>query len=793
MLRNYLTLAFRLMRRQWTYAFINIFGLAVGIACSLVILLYVVGEWSYESGFDKADRIYRIGTSFFNLGKWAPAQEELLVVLPAEYAGIEAATRVNEDRQTLLQVGTRAFPDSRVLYTDSVFFRIFNFGFLTGDPNHVLSRPQEMVVTEEHAQRLFGHADVVGETIAVGKDHTPYTITGVIRTPGFNTMFRNGIFLSNHGQLQQAHEWTSLAFQSFVLLREGQSRADLDGAITRMVEQHVFPESGKMMGFTRLEDYLANENSVKFWVHNLRDIYLKSDLTAELIAGGNETNLYIFLAVALFILFLAAVNFVNLSTARASRRAREVGIRKVLGTSRAGLVRQHLMESLLTSFFAMVLAIGIAEVFLELYRSIRGDVLFRTPLSEVRLIALFALFSAAVGLLSGLYPAFVLSGFSPVKVLKGVVATGGSRIRSGLVVFQFTTSLILIIAAFVIQQQIELMQKADLGFDQENVVTIDNANLLGDARWDFLHELESRSGVVRASGHTGEPGSKSIITSMYFTSNSIPQGVSLQAYPADDQFLATMNFRLLKGRNFSKELASDSAAILLNERAVAALGLTGDPVGQTINDGKLTVVGVVKNFHWESLRNEVGPAVIMPAYKNVFQLSFKLNSGAKDFLKAAEARWKELVPGETFKYHFLNENFEALLKEEQQLAQAINFFTILAIILSCLGLYGLAAFTAEQRTREIGIRKVLGATVGEMLRLLSKEFMVLVVIAFFIASPVAMLLMYRWLEGFAVRSSPGPGLLLLTFVVATSVALLTIGYHTWRTARANPTDSLRAE
>ncbi len=492
LLQNYFKVAFRNLWRSKAYSAITIGGLAIGIACSLVIFLFVYGEWSYDKGFSKADRIYRIGISFFNIGQFANGPEELLNVLPKEFEGIETATRIRQERNVPLKIKEVIFNESSVYYTDSAYFKIFNYTFLSGDPNKALVKPNEAVVTKKLAIKLFGRSDVVGEVIEVGKKDEPFMITGVVRELEFNSHLKTELWLSNQGLIAGNHVWSSSSFYNYVLLKDKSTESDLRHALDLLFEHHVYPESGKMMGFKSLEDYRKNDMATKFYVHPMTDIYLKSKLNFEISPGGNESNIYIFSAVSVFILILAAVNFVNLTTARAARRAKEVGIRKAMGTLRGKLIGQFLLESTTTSLLSMILALLLAEIFLKVFEAVTGtlllDTIWRNPFS----VGLFFSFSFLVGILSGLYPAFYLTSFAPVKVLKGAIETGGAAFRNLLVVFQFTVSIILISCAIVVQSQLHFMATKDLGFDQKNVLTIDHINLLKTSAEAFKNELTNR-------------------------------------------------------------------------------------------------------------------------------------------------------------------------------------------------------------------------------------------------------------------------------------------------------------
>src|SRR5258706_6222808 len=792
MIRNYLLVIYRNLTRQFSYSFINIVGLAVGLSCSLVIFLYVYGEWNYDRGFAQGDRIYRIGISFFNMGRFANGPEELLNVLPKEFAGIETATRIAKDRDVAIKVNDKTFTEPVVYYTDTAFFHVFHFSFLAGDARNVLKGPQEVVLTVKTAEKLFGKSDVLGEVLEIGKERTPYAITGVVEDPGFPTHLNAAMWISKQKMIKGERAWSSAAFYNYVLLKANSTEAGLNQALEKTIEKHVYPESGVPAGFKSLRDYKGNENSVKFYVHRLKDIYLKSKLSLELSPGGNEMNNYVFSAISLFILILAAVNFVNLTTARASGPAKEVGIRKTLGTSRGRLIVRFLVESVFTCTVAMVLALFLSEVFLVVFEYIAGNSLVSTVWTSPSSISLYFGFAFLVGILSGIYPAFYLTSFTPMNVLKGnVIASGGRGFRNVLVVFQFSVSITLIICTAIVLQQMRFIQTKDLGFDQQNVITVDNGSLLGHSAESFKNELAKEAGVVQSSFHGGEPGSKRILSFYTYQTPAMEKAITINTYWGDADYVSLMGYRLLKGRTFSKDLVSDTSGIILNETAVRALGLGDQPVGAVVNKTQ-RVIGVVSAFHWESLRNSIAPTAIILS-KAKWQIGLRLNHSIPGFLKKAEARWNELVPDEPFRYQFVDENFGRLLQKEKVFGKAITFFTFLAIFISCLGLYGLAAYTAEQRTKEIGIRKVLGATAANIVLLLNKDFTRLVLLSIVIAIPAAVFIVSLWLEGFAYKTPVEIWAFAASILTAMIIAWTTVSYHSLKAALINPAETIKYE
>ena len=799
MLKNYITIALRNLRRQFMYSVINILGLAVGMACSLIIFLYVYGEWSYDRHFENADRIHRIGISFFNMGNFANGPELLGDFLPKEFEGIETFTRFKKSSQELVKVNDQSFKEV-VYYADSAFFKVFSYDFVAGNRNEALNNLSSAVMTESMALKYFKSTDVIGKTIEIGKEKMPYMITGIVKDDFRNSHLKASIWLSLTIDRTKSYYWTSASIFNYALLRENTTIDDLKKALDQIVANHVYPDSKGKESKVSLEDYLKDPNSVKFLVHPLKDIYLKSKLSLELSPGGNETNVYIFGVISIFILVLAGVNFINLSTARASRRAKEVGVRKSLGTSRGMLVSQFLLESVIISLFSMVLALCLAELFTFVFFWITGQQLSVSLWSNATSIIGVFIFAIAVGVLAGIYPAFYLTAFQTVKVLKGnTQQTRSQTFRNSLVVFQFTISIALIICSAIIIRQLNFIAEKDLGFNQSNVLSIDHLWLLPpNSAFTFKEQMSKQHGVINASLHSGEPGNKSFMSFYTYQTAEMQNALTVNTYLADHNYLDVLGFKLLKGRNFDEKLASDTASVILNESAVRALNITGDPIGVVLNK-TTTIIGIVSDFHWESLRSPIAPlAIVLKNERSkddaLGQLFLKLNSSnATTVLKAAENYWKQFAPDEPMVYHFLDDNFGTLLKKEAILGKAIGFFTGIAIIISCLGLFGLAAYTTEQRTKEIGIRKVLGASVSNIVMLLNKQFTILVLVSMLIAVPVSYYAANEWLSGFAYRIDLGVWIFLGGGLLGLLISYLTVVFHSIKASGTNPVETLKWE
>lgn len=789
MLQNYLLIAIRNLQRQLSYSLINIIGFAIGIACSLVIFMYIYGEWSYDRHFTHAERIYKVGVSFFNMGGFGVGPEALGDYLPKEFEGVEAFTRVSTSNDELVSRNDQAFYDL-VYYTDSAFFTVFSYEFVQGNPHTALRNPASVVITESVARKYFNDSDALGKTIAIGKDKKVYTVTGIVKDDKRSSQLKSLIWASNEDLLKHDPNWSSASMYNYILLKENNSQQDLEQALDRLLEKEVYTHAVGVPENISFEAYKEHPNAVKFYTHALTDVHLQSKLNFEISPAGNEANLYIFGAISIFILVLASVNFVNLTTARAARRAKEVGIRKVVGSTRNKLISQFLLESVVMTTVAMLLSLALAQISLNIFQFITGETLLNTLMFNYWNIAILFAFALLVGILSGIYPALYLTSFKPVKVLKGNLSGSGGGFRNTLVIVQFSVSMGLMICAAIVMRQMDFMQTKDLGFNQERVITIDRISKLGSSTEAFKNILAQQAEVTTVSLHSGEPGTKAVISFSTYQTPQMPDAVTLNTYMADPHYLSLMGFQLVKGRDFNTENASDSAAIILNEAAVAELGLE-NPIGAIINK-ELHVIGVVRDFHWETLRSAIAPTVIRPG-KDYLQMGFRLKSNANAFIKKAEAAWKQFVPHEPIQYHFLDENFGQILQREKVLGKAIGFFTALAIFISCLGLYGLSAYTAEQRTKEIGIRKVLGATTSHVVSMLNKKFARLMLTSVLIAIPSSWYIMSKWIEGFAYKAQLPVWIYLAPVALAFGIALITVSFHSIRAALINPVDTLKYE
>ncbi|MDN5204819.1 ABC transporter permease [Fulvivirgaceae bacterium BMA10] len=781
----------RTMSRQFTYSLINIVGLSLGLASSLVIFFYVYNELSYDRHFKDADRIFRVNTSFMSLGNFANGPRILVDVLREEHPEVERATRIKSVSELWVFHKEERYREDHVFYVDDEYFKIFSHAFEKGNAETVLNDISGMVIRESMARKYFGDEPAMGKSLIIGKDKKEYIIKGIISDDHRKSHLRADIWLPiTDDIIGDSDNWTSATFYNYVKLREGVTQQDFQVNLEHMIKNHVYPDVSAEMSY---EQWAQSDNAYRLTAQPLTDIYLHSKLKFELSPGGSLSNVIIFASIALFIIAIAVFNFVNLTTARAAKRAKEVGIRKTLGTKRKSLIYQFLFESVFTSLLAMILAFGFAEIFLIIFKQITGQVLIESVFTNTNHILIVVLFSILTGLVAGIYPAFYLTRFRPISVIKGSYekqSTKGS-FRNVLVVLQFVISITLIICSAVVLKQLTFLEKKDLGFDQENVLVIRNAYLLGDRIESFRQSITSHAVVEQSSLAHRLPAGNALWIGTFKTTE-MAESLTLNTFMADQDFLPTLDMKIVKGRNFSKEMASDSSGLILNESAVKTLGLGDDPVGKKLNTDR-TVIGVVSDFNFETLRKKIEPAVIGYSQQGSRLLIKLRGKGINDFVNMVSKRWKEYTPDEAMKYYFLDENFSKMLKNDEMVSKAISIFTILAIFISCLGLFGLSTYVIEQRTKEIGIRKVLGASAKSILYHVSKDFMKLILIAFVIAIPLSYYLMIDWLANFAYQTNIGVLIFLIAGAVSLVLALFTIAYRSIKASLTNPVLVLRDE
>ncbi len=800
MLKNYIKLAFRNIMKHKFFSAINILGMSIGIASCLLILLYVVDELSFDRFHANADRIYqvglhaKIGDQDLTVANTPPPMAETFV---DEIPGVVAATRIGNFWGTpSLKYEDKAFTEEKVFHADSNFFEFFSYKLIEGDPKTALKEPNTAVLTESIAKKYFGEEPALGKLITVGGYQT-YTVTGVTEDSPLNSHFIYKVLLSTSSAEQfQRPAWLNNFLYTYVMLNANTAMADVESKFPDLILKYVGPEVERFMGVS-MKDMGKSGGEYGYFLTALPDIHLRSKTRDGLEPSGNIMYVYFFAGIGFFIILIACINFMNLSTARSAGRAKEVGLRKTLGSLRSQMVRQFLAESILYSSIAVVVALGMCYFILPQFNLLAGKYLgmgvFAQPVFVVSILALVIF----VGLVAGSYPAFYLTSFSVVEVLKGKVRAGmkSRGVRSGLVVFQFFLSIALMIFTGIVYQQIGFMQQRNLGIDKHNVLILSNAGHLGDNKQAFKNALKQQTGIVNSSfSNNSFPG---VNNTTVFKAAASEQDHIMGVYYADYDQQDVLKFELSEGRYFSRDFPSDSSAILLNETAVQEFGFD-KPLDEIIihnDEGKnerLRVIGVFKDFNFESLKTKIRPLAIRLT-NDSYTLMIRYQGSPTKAVSTVESLWKQHVPGQPFDYSFLDENFDQTFRAEQRMGQLFTVFSGLAIFIACLGLFALAAFMAEQRTKEIGIRKVMGASTTGLTMMLSKEFTRLVVIAFIPAALVAWYGVYLWLSGFAYRVDINPLIFVGSGLIATTIAWLTVGFQSMKAAASNPVNSLRYE
>lgn len=810
MLQNFLKTAWRNLLKNKVFSFINILGLAIGLCCFLLISMYVLDELSYDKFNKKADRIYRINSDISMGGTdlTLPVTPDIMgATLKKDYPQIEEYTRIyNSNGSKLIKKGAEFINEPRVTHADSTLFRVFTLPAVSGNLNTALNEPNTVVITESTAKKYFGDANAIGKTIETNDGGgTLYKVTGVIKDIPRNSHFNFDFIFSMDNVDYGWNNYLSHNFHTYLLMRPGTDYHEFEKKFAQYIDKYVIPQASQFMKINSIEEFEKAGNKLKYSLTPLTKIHLYSDRAFELSPSGNVQYVYIFSAVALLILVIACINFMNLATARSANRAKEVGIRKVLGTGKRQLITQFLAESTLMVLIGLSLAILIAALVLPWFNQLSSKSLSMQTLFEWKFLPALILLPFIVGLFAGSYPAFFLSAFQPIQVLKGKLNMGSRSgvFRSVLVVFQFAASIMLIISTIVIFRQLNFIQTKNLGYSKDQVLIIDDAYVLDKNVNAFKNEVMQIPGVKTGTLSGFLPVSNSSRNDNTYWSQPVPDsksGFNMQTWTVDYDYLKTMGMELSKGRAFSKDFGTDSNAVIVNESVVKLLNVS-EPVGKKIytldNDGKnvisYDIIGVVKNFHFESLRQNIGPLCFRLG-RSTYSASFKIETkNIKSLISQVENKWKAMAPGMPFSHRFLDESFDEMYRTEQRVSNIALTLAILAIVVACLGLFGLASFIAEQRTKEIGIRKVLGLSIEGIVRLLSKDFLILVLIAFVVASPLAWFFMHRWLQDFAFRVDISWWVFALAGVLALAIAMLTVSFQAVRAALANPIQSLRTE
>ncbi|WP_028298027.1 ABC transporter permease [Olivibacter sitiensis] len=810
MIRNYIKIAWRNLVKNKTFSIVNIAGLAIGLACFILIALYVVDELSYDKYNEKADRIYRVNSDLRIGGvdlTLATSSDPMGAVLKNDYPQVETFTRFYASSGSkLIKKGNQFINESRVAHVDSTLFDVFTLPAIAGNTHTALNEPNTVVITASAANRYFGTTNAVGKSLETNDNNgTLYKVTAVIADIPRNSHFNFDFFFSMKNVRYPWESFLSHNFQTYILLKPGTDYKAFEKNFKQVIDKYILPQAKQYMNVASMEEFARAGNRLDYSLIPLTDIHLHSDRHPELGVNSSIQYVYIFVAVALFILLLACVNFMNLSTARSASRAKEVGIRKVLGTGRRLLVGQFLVESIIMVFLGLLLSIGLVGLSLGSFNTISGKELGISDLAKPAYLIVLLLLTIVVGTLAGLYPALFLSAFRPIKVLKGKINGGfqKSNFRSSLVVFQFVTTIILLTGTVIVFQQLNYIRNKKIGFNKDQVLVINGTGALGNGGDAFKNEVAKMNGVKAASFAGYLPVGNSSRSDNSFSTDAVMNEnnmFSMQVWNIDYDYVPTLDMKVLKGRNFSPDYGTDSTGLIINEAAARLMGYD-DPVGKKLYMPDdlaappiaYTIVGMVENFHFESLRQHIGPLCMRLGY-NKWTTAFKVDaSDVQTLLSRIETQWKSMAPGMPFSYQFLDESFESMYKAEQRVSKIALSFSILTIIIASLGLFGLTTYMVEQRTKEVGIRKVLGASISSIVRMLSSDFVKLVLIAIVIASPIAWWAMNKWLEDFAYRIEIQWWMFALAGLAAVAIALATVSWQAIKAALANPVDSLRDE
>ncbi len=818
MIRNYFTIAFRTLNKHRFYSLINIAGLAIGIAACLVIVLFVINELDYDKHHEKASRIFRVNSEIKFGGNHhilAQAPAPLAESFVQDFPEVESAVRFRQRGSYLVKRTETAdnFKEHNIVWADSTFFKVFTVPVIEGHVDSALKEPNSIAISKKIANKYFPKGDPLGQSLILDNDLN-CKVTAVFDDMPLTGHFRYDILISLAG-LEEAKSLTFLSnnFNTYIVIKEGADANALESKFPAFVNKYIGPQAAAAIGgdFT-MEKFIKGGNKLEYSLMPILDIHLHSDRQGELAVNGDITYVYLFSAIALFILGIACINFMNLSTARSANRAKEVGVRKVLGSLRLHLIRQFLLESTLLSFFAFFLALGLAYLFIPVFNDLSQKQL-ALPVSEPMFYVVLLLTSLTIGVIAGLYPSFFLSAFKPVNVLKGQLSLGmkSASIRSALVVFQFVITIFLIVGTLTVNRQIDYIQNKKIGFKKDQVIVVKDAYALGHKLESFKEEVLKHNVIVSGSVTGFLPVSSWRNDKSFWPKGGEPTQdnmVSLQTWGVDHDYIKTLGMKILKGRDFSKDFLSDSSAVIINQTAIKRFNLGDDPIGKEIStfdannpDGSpdvkavrsWTIIGVVEDFHFESMKKNISSLGLF-IHRSPGNAIFRFESkNAQEVIQAVEKVWKALAPGQPLQYSFLDEDFGKMYSTEQRLGKTFGVFASLAIMIACLGLFALTAFTAEQRTKEIGIRKVLGASISSIVVLLSKEFGKLIVIAFVLAAPIAWYAVDWWLKNYTYKVEIGIGMYLLAGAFAFLIAWLTMGYQSIKAASSNPVNSLRSE
>jgi len=812
MLKSYVVVALRNLWRHRGYTLINVFGLTIGIASSIFILLYVINELTYDRFHEKSDQIYRVwisGSMPATEMRHAVTSPPMAEALLNDYPEVEHAVRMRKAGDLLVRKGDRTFQetDDEFIFADSTFFDVFSFDLLKGNAETCLRDPRSIVLTEEYARKYFGDEDPIGQTLKIEQDTNLSVITGVMADFPQNSHFHCKM-ISSMTTLRNSRStnWVNHNYYTYVVLKEGTDPVTFESRLREMVLKYVGPTIVQFLGVD-IEQFEASGNSYGYKVQKLTDIHLHSNLQYEHEPNGNPLYVYVFLVAAILILVIAGINFMNLATARSTIRAREVGLRKVVGSKRSQLIGQFLTESVVLSLISLLFAVGLVYLFLPNYGNMIQLNLMFDIFATPWIIPLLITFAILIGIAAGSYPAFVLASFKPAAIFSSEKKTASrkSLLRSMLIVLQFTVTIVILIGTIIVNRQLNYMQKKETGFEKENLLLVKRPDVLRGRIDAFKKEIEQHSNVISAANTTHIPSYQYSDNAHWLEGWDRSEIFTLATSYVSYDFEKAMNLELVSGRFFSQDMPSDSMGVVVNEATVRALGIE-DPLTTRFvdidddggEDEFMPIIGVVKDFHFESMQKEISPMAIHFMRRNFGGvLTIRMGNGDKaETISFLQSKWEEFNSEYPFEFFWMDEQFDTLFATERRTGQILMVFSILSVFITCLGLLGLISYTTNQRTRELGIRKIMGASVQIVMRLLSREMLNLLGISALISIP-AYFGVKAWLQKFAyhIHFQVGVYFLVLLSVVLTVLvlAMLTVSFHSYRAATANPADSLKVD
>jgi putative ABC transport system permease protein len=808
MLKSFFISVSRNLRKHGQYILLNLGGLVIGFVSFLFIALYIINELSYDRFHKNYENIYRIkvvgqmaGSRLDQAVTAAPMAQAML----SDYSEVLQATRIRSMGDWLIKFGDKKFNEDGILFADSTFFKVFDFKLLKGDPQTALVRPRSMILTEEYARKYFGDQDPMGQRISVESDTVLYTVTGVVQNVPDNSHFKFDMLasLSTYPGVANNQQWISHSFYTYIVARDGTAKDALEEKFQGMITKYVGPQLQQFLGIT-VDDFRKAGNEFRYVIEPLKDIHFKGATQYNMEPPGSLTTVYIFAVIAILILVIAIINYINLATAKSASRAKEVGVRKVSGANRSGLLIQFLGESVVIVAFATIIALALVFIltpsFIQLIGKELSLKLVNNPAGIISIIAL----AVFVGISSGFYPAFVLASYNPAEVLKGTMSPGSmsKRLRGILVVFQFTVSIVIIIGSIVVYDQLNFMTKKDLGFNKDNLLIIRRVDAFWRQKEPFRTQLLEIPGVEKVGFSRQIPGNN--FNNNGFLKDDDPEKNTylLQQTQVSLDFPQALGVHILEGRFFSREYNTDSTAVLINETAVKSMGLK-DPVGKYILQTagpqqfqRLKIIGVMKDFNITSMHKAIDPVCFTVLGRGGGDQFATVRLSGIDIpgtIRAIEQVWQKFTPDMPFQYDFFSERWDNLYSAEMKTGKIFLIFSFLAIFIACLGLIGLITYITNKRTKEIGIRKTYGASGQVVLGLLSKEVVYLIAISSLLAYPVAYFGSRYWLEGFASRISVSPLVYIFATLITLVIGWLSISYQTIKAANYNPASALRIE